>query len=252
MRVINHSKTIADMITCVYDSLICKLVPPLLRNIFVTISRPILHITAQIRCPCFQNHSWINYVCLRHAMQILKCQHYRKCDFCSISSNIASKLKGFFEGIYLWNCVVFCDQRLIWGSIQGIVNKEIPLSLFIIFHHHFHWNGQSQTHPSLFSTSSSSSRSPVSRRSTSEVGNAAPQDHTGSNTPSVLILTCLSSQGFDFSEMDSSTRLYKAAQWFNLKTEQQGGRRTRSIIILKPMRGWGAAAQRGHSGLVFT
>ena len=24
----------------------------------------------------------------------------------------------------------FCDQRLIWGSIQGIVNKEIPLSSF--------------------------------------------------------------------------------------------------------------------------
>ena len=32
-----------------------------------------------------------------------------------------------FEGIYLRN---ICDQMLIWRSIQGILNKEIPLGSF--------------------------------------------------------------------------------------------------------------------------
>ena len=75
-----HNKTIVDMIKCVYDSLICKLLQALLRNLFFTLSRPILHITAQIKSPdpCFQrqrssiDHSWITYVCLWHVMQILK------------------------------------------------------------------------------------------------------------------------------------------------------------------------------------
>ena len=85
MRVSDHNKVIADMITCVFVSLICKLVPPLSKNQFVTISRPILHITVLTRYPdpCFQgqpslkDHSWINYVCSWQAMQIIKCQHYR-------------------------------------------------------------------------------------------------------------------------------------------------------------------------------
>ena len=56
MRVSDHNNTIVDMIPCVYDSLICKLVPPLFINQFFTFSRPILHVTAQIRSPdpCFQ------------------------------------------------------------------------------------------------------------------------------------------------------------------------------------------------------
>ena len=47
----DHNTLIVDMITCVYDSLICKLEPSLLRSLFFTLSRPTLHITAQIRCP---------------------------------------------------------------------------------------------------------------------------------------------------------------------------------------------------------
>jgi len=60
MRVIDHNKTIVDIIICVYDSLICKLVPPLLRNLFFSISRPILHINRIIRCPATgKQQSWI-------------------------------------------------------------------------------------------------------------------------------------------------------------------------------------------------
>jgi len=51
MRVSDQNKTMFDMIRCVYDSLICKVVPSLWINIFFTISRQILHIAAQIRCP---------------------------------------------------------------------------------------------------------------------------------------------------------------------------------------------------------
>ena len=80
MRVSDHNKTIVDMITCVYDSLICKLVPPLLRNLLFTLFRPILHITAQIKPPdpCIQsqrtpkNHSGINYAGPWYATQIIK------------------------------------------------------------------------------------------------------------------------------------------------------------------------------------
>jgi len=51
MRVSEHNKVIVDMITHVFDSLICKLVPPLSKNQLFTISRPILLITAKTRCP---------------------------------------------------------------------------------------------------------------------------------------------------------------------------------------------------------
>ena len=40
MRVSDNNKVIVDMITCVFDSLICKLVLPLSKNHFFTISRP--------------------------------------------------------------------------------------------------------------------------------------------------------------------------------------------------------------------
>ena len=62
MRVSDHNKTIVDMITCVYDSVICKLEPPLFRNILFTFSRPILHVTTQIRSPdpCFQGQRSLN------------------------------------------------------------------------------------------------------------------------------------------------------------------------------------------------
>ena len=140
ITVSDHNETIIDMITCVYDSLICTLVPPLLRTLFFTFSRPILHVTAQIRSPdpCFQDHSWINYVCPWHAMQILTCQHDKKCDFTKP--------------------ILHVSWEAFWG-------------------HH-----QSQTCLSSFSSSScsSSSRSPVSRRSNIHFDNTGPQDHTHS------------------------------------------------------------------------
>ena len=99
MRVSDHNKTIVDIIICVYDSLICKLVPPILKNLLFTLSRLILHITAQIRPrPTFlgstitKDHSCINYVCPWHAMQILKCHHYRKCNFFAVSQPIPTRL----------------------------------------------------------------------------------------------------------------------------------------------------------------
>ena len=138
MRVSDHNKVIVDMIACVFDSLICKLVPPLSKNSFFTISRPILHITALTRCPdpCFQgqrslkNHSLINYVCSWQAMQIIQCQHYRKCDIYDVSQPILQVSWEGFWGLLLTKSCSFYDQSLIWGSIQGIVNKEIPLSSF--------------------------------------------------------------------------------------------------------------------------
>ena len=140
MRVSDHNKVIVDMTSCVFDSLICKLVQPLSKNLLLTISRPILYITALTRCPnpCFQvqrslkDHSWINfnYVCSWQAMQLTKCQYYRKCDIYAVSQPILQvRWEGFWGHLLTKSCS-FYDQRLIWGSIQGIVNKEIPLSAF--------------------------------------------------------------------------------------------------------------------------
>ena len=132
----DHNKTIFDMITYFCDRLICKLVPPLLKNLFFTLCRPILHITAQIKCPkpCFQGrrslrgHPCFSYVCPWHAVQILKCQQARiYASFRCISANIAGNLRGFFRAS-TYEIVLFYNQMLTWGSIHDIVNNEIPLS----------------------------------------------------------------------------------------------------------------------------
>ena len=138
MRVSDHNKVIVDMITCVFDSLICKLVPPFSKNNLFTISPPILHITAQTRCPgpCFQgqrspkDHSWINYVCFWHAMQIIKFQHYRKCDLYAVSQPILQESWEGFLRASTYEIILFLQPKVDMGSIQGIVNKEIPLSSF--------------------------------------------------------------------------------------------------------------------------
>ena len=102
MRVSDHNIIIADMITCVYDNLICKLVPPLLRNLCYHISSNIaLSSTNKVSSQTHvfkvndhqKDHSLINYVCHWHAVQILKWQHYQKCDFYADSVNIAGKLR---------------------------------------------------------------------------------------------------------------------------------------------------------------
>ena len=138
MRVSDHNKVIVDMITCVFDSLICKLVPPLSKNLFFTISRPILHTAAQTRCPgpCFQgqrssnDHSWINYICSWHAMQHIKCQLYRKCDFYTVSQPILQVSWEGFLRASTYEIVLLLRPKVNMGSIQGIVNKGIPLSSF--------------------------------------------------------------------------------------------------------------------------
>jgi hypothetical protein len=45
-------------------------------------------------------------------------------------ANIACKLRGFLRASTYEISCCFCDQKLIWRSIQGILNKEIPLSSF--------------------------------------------------------------------------------------------------------------------------
>ena len=120
------------------DSLICKLLPPLSKNLFCTISRPILHITVQTRCPCqcFQrqrsskDHSWIDYMCSWHAMQIIKFQHYRKCDLYAVSQPILHVSWEGFLRASTYEIVLFLRPKVDMGWIQGIVNKEIQLSSF--------------------------------------------------------------------------------------------------------------------------
>ena len=63
-------------------------------------------------------------------MQIIKCQHYRKCDIYAVSQPILQVSWEGFLRAFTHEIVFFYDQRLIWGSIQGIGNKEIWLSSF--------------------------------------------------------------------------------------------------------------------------
>ncbi len=43
-------KTTLEITACVYAILVCKLVPPLPKNLLVAISQPVMQITQQIRC----------------------------------------------------------------------------------------------------------------------------------------------------------------------------------------------------------
>ena len=77
-----------------------KLVPPLLKYIFFTISQPILYITAQIRCsdPCFQGHrhSPVLTTCVSDMPCNLLCLRYRKYDVSLYLSQYCSNLRGFY------------------------------------------------------------------------------------------------------------------------------------------------------------
>ena len=73
MRVSDHNKTVVDMITRVCDSLICKLVPPLLRNLFLRFLANIArNCTNKVSRPMFQGQRWINCAYPWHAMQIVR------------------------------------------------------------------------------------------------------------------------------------------------------------------------------------
>ena len=90
--------------------------------------------------PCVQTHvfrvndhqryNWINYVCPWHAMQNVKWRHCRKCDFFAVSHPILQVSWKFFSGNLITKSSCFCTRTLILRSIQGIMNKEIPLSSF--------------------------------------------------------------------------------------------------------------------------
>jgi len=107
-------------------------------KICFTISLPILHRSAQRRCihPCFQGqrslqyHYWINYMCPRYVMQILKMSFLWIHSITTIITNVSCDAFASVSVDFIsTNASILTRIR---GAVVHIYNNSMPVLYYIL------------------------------------------------------------------------------------------------------------------------